>query len=78
MFRPDPIYDSKIISHSIDKIAKSNIESQSFDNSIETSKGEENSKFFGPILAIIAFGAIVGLSIYLINQYEEENRMKNV
>lgn len=78
MFKPDPIYNSKIISHSIDKIAKSNIESQSFDNSIETSKGEEKTYLFGPILVIIAFGAIVGLSIYFIKQYEEENRTKSV
>ena len=56
------------------RIAESNIESQTFDNSIEISKGEGNGKLFVPILTVIAFVTIVGLSVYLINSYEEEKK----
>ena len=76
MIKPDPVYLPKMFSRPKIKIAESNIEPQIFDNSIKIPKGEGDSKILGPMLAIIVFGAIVGLSVYLINRYEKEEKIK--
>ena len=76
MIKPDPVYVPKMLSKRLSKISESNIEPQIFDNSIETPKGEGDSKILGPMLVIIVFGAIVGLSVYLINRYEKEEKIK--
>ena len=78
MIKPDPVYIPKMLSKSTTKISESNIDFQHFDNSIEIPKGEGNGKLFGSILTVIAFVTIIGLSVYLINRYEEENKMKIV
>ena len=74
MIKPDPVYVPKILSRPTIEIAESNIEPQIFDNSIEIPKGEGDSKILGPMLAVIVLGAIVGLSVYLINRYEAEKK----
>ena len=76
MIKPDPVYVPKMLSKRLGKISESNIEPQIFDNSIKIPKGEGDSKILGPMLAIIVFGAIVGLSVYLINRYEKEEKIK--
>ena len=78
MIQPNPVYVTTMQSKPTSIIAELNNDSQIFDNSLDTPKGERNSKFLGPILTVIAFGAVVGLSIYLINQYEKENKRKTV
>ena len=76
MIKPDPVYIPKMLSKSTTQISESNIDFQHFDNSVEIPKGEGDSKILGPMLAIIVFGAIVGLSVYLINRYEKEEKIK--
>ena len=78
MIKPDLYFAIDLGAKATNIISESNIESQIFDNSIEIQKGEENGKLFGPILTVIAFVTIIGLSVYLINRYEEENKMKTV
>ena len=78
MIKPDLYFAIDLGSKATNIISESNIESQIFDNSIEIPKGEGNGKLFGPILTVIAFVTIIGLSVYLINRYEEENKMKIV
>ena len=78
MIKPDLYFSTDIGAKATNIISESNIESQIFDNSVEIPKGEGNGKLFGPILTVIAFVTIIGLSVYLINRYEEENKMKIV
>ena len=78
MIKPDPVYIPKMLSKSTTKISESNIDFQHFYNSVEIPKKEGNGKLFVPILTVIALVTIVGVSVYLINRYEEENKMKIV
>jgi len=76
MIKPDLYFATDIGAKATNMLSESNIESQIFDNSIEIPKEEGNGKLFVPILTVIALVTIVGLSVYLINRYEEENKMK--
>jgi len=78
MIKPDLYFATDIGAKATNIISESNIESQIFDNSVEIPKGKGNGKLFGPILTVIAFVTIIGLSVYLINQYEEEDKFKSV
>ena len=78
MIKPDPVYIPKMLSKSTTKISESNIDFQHFDNSVEISKEEGNGKLFVPILTVIALVTIVGVSVYLINRYNEEEKMKTI
>jgi len=78
MIKPDLCFAIDVGANATNIISESNIESQIFDNSIEIPKEEGNGKLFVPILTVIALVTIVGLSVYLINRYEEENKMKIV
>ena len=76
MIKPDLYFAIDVGANATNIISESNIESQIFDNSVEIPKGEGDSKILGPMLAIIVFGAIVGLCVYLINRYEKEEKIK--
>ena len=76
MIKPDPVYIPKMLSKPTTKTSESNIDFQHFDNSVEIPKGEGNGKLFVPILTVIALVTIVGLSVYLINRYNEEEKKK--
>jgi len=76
MIKPDPVYIPKMLSKPTTKTSESNIDFQHFDNSVEIPKGEGNGKLFAPILTVIALVTIVGLSVYLINRYNEEEKKK--
>ena len=74
MIKPDLYFATDIGAKATNIISESNIESQIYNNSPEIIEGEGDSKILGPMLAMIVFGAIVGLSVYLINRYEEEKK----
>ena len=74
MIKPDLYFATDIGAKATNIISESNIESQIFDNSVEIPKGEGDSKILGPIMMVIVLGAIVGLSVYLINMYETEKK----
>ena len=78
MIKPDLYFSTDIGAKATNIISESNIESQIFDNSVEIRKGDGNGKLFGPILTVIALVTIVGVSFYLINRYEEEEKMKTI
>ena len=74
MIKPDLYFSTDIEVKATNMLSESNIESQIFDNSPEIPEGEGNGKLFGPILTVIALVTIIGLSVYLINRYEEEEK----
>ena len=76
MIKPDLYFATDIGAKATNMLSESNIESQIFDNSIETPKAEGGNKLFGSILTVIVLGAIVGLSVFLINRYEKEEKIK--
>jgi len=78
MIKPDLYFAIDVGANATNIISESNIESQIFDNSPEIPEGEGNGKLFGPILTVIALVTIIGLSVYLINRYEEEEKMKTI
>ena len=78
MIKPDLYFAIDVGANATNIISESNIESKIFDNSVEIPKGEGNGKLFAPILTVIALVTIVGLSIYLINRYEKEEKIKIV
>lgn len=78
MIKPDLYFSTDIGAKATNIISESNIESQIFDNSVEIPKGEGNGKLFAPILTVIALVTIVGVSFYLINRYNEEEKMKTI